>query len=100
MKTKVLPAVWCCTAVVTFVGAYVAAEMLGLHPMLGIVAAWLASILASLIAGSAVLRLKPDLKFCTRQQLVGLGFVHEPISVVFYMTVFALAFAALQILKR
>ncbi len=100
MKTKVLPALWYCTAFVVFAGVLFIAKKLCLHPVIGVGGAWLASLLASLITGSAVLRLKPDLRFCTRQQVDGLGYVHQPMSLVVYMTLFALVCGAVLMFKR
>jgi hypothetical protein len=100
MKTKVLPVVWYCTALGVFVGVVIIAKKLGLHPAIGVAGAWLVSILASLLTGSVVLKLKPDLRFCTRQQVDGLGYVHQPMSVVVYMTFLALVCGGALILKR
>jgi hypothetical protein len=100
MKTKVLPLLWYCTALVVFAGVLVIGKKLGFHPLLGVGGAWLASILASLLVGSAVLKFKSDLRFSTRQQVDGLGYVHQPMSVVVYMTLLALVCGAVLIFKR
>ncbi len=101
MKTKVLPALWYCTAYAESLRTGFITAKLRLHPVIAIAGAWLASILAALLAGRAVLRLKPDLRFSTRVQIDGLGYVHEGGGVVFLMTLQALVvYGALLIFKR
>jgi hypothetical protein len=101
MKPKILPIVWYGTAFSTFAGvAFVFIKVLTLKPIVAIAAAWLASVTAALLVGSVVVNVKPDLRFCTKQQVDGLGYVHQPMSVIVYMTLIALSWGAVLIFKR
>lgn len=90
MKTKVLPMVWYGTAFSTFAGVLIFAQKaLGVNLFIAVVVAWLTSIVLALFIGSIVVSMRPDLRFSTKLQEDGLGYVHEPMSVVVYMTVIA-----------
>lgn len=101
MKPKILPLVWYGVAFSTFTSVVIVAmTILALKPIVAVGAAWLVSIFAAWLVGPVLLAVKPDLRFSTKQQIDGLGYVHQPISVVFYMTVLAVRWGVVWILKR
>ena len=101
MKPKILPIIWYGTAFSTFAGVVIVAiKILALKPVVAVGAAWLVSIVAALLVGSAFLTMKPDLRFCTKQQVDGLGYVHQPMSVFVYMTFLAVCLGVVLILKQ
>src|SRR5690349_10944424 len=89
MKTLVLPAIWYLSATGSAVAVLISAHSIRIHPYLALGLAWICSIFAALFVGIVAVRVKPDLRFSTRQQVDGHGYLHEPLGVVVNITVIA-----------
>jgi hypothetical protein len=101
MKTKILPMVCYGTALGTYARVLIAArKLLGLKPVVAVGAGWLISIIAALLVGFVAVGIKPDLRFSTKQQIDGLGYVHQPWEIVVYMTLLAVCLAVVSIFRR
>ncbi len=94
MKTKILPAVWYCTASGVFAGLVIAGKILALPPLIALVAAWTMSIVVALSAGCVLVSMKPELRFSTKTRVIGLGYIHQPLGFIVFMSALTLCCAA------
>lgn len=100
MKTIILPAIWYMSAVGMAFAVFVFGRYVGLNSFVALGLAWFCSIAAALIAGGVAVWMKPDLRFSTRQQTDGLGYVHQPFGVIVNITVIAGVALVTQFFKR
>jgi hypothetical protein len=100
MKAKILPVIVYGTALSTFAGIMILGKALTLKPVFALVMAWLISIPVAWLVGSLAVFIKPDLRFSTKKQIGGLGYLHQPMDMVVYMTFLAICFGVVLILKR
>jgi hypothetical protein len=100
MKPKILPIVWYTTAFLAFGGTAIPGiKVLGLNPLIVVGIAWILSIVVALLAGAMTLKVNPDLGYSTHAKIDGLGYVHQPMGVVVYMTITAVICALTCIVK-
>jgi hypothetical protein len=98
MKNKALPAIWCLSAAATAIGVFAIAHYDKINPFLTIALAWICSILVALFTGGVAVRIKPGLRFSTRHHTDGHGFIHQPFTIIVYVTVISvLALVVLSI---
>jgi hypothetical protein len=101
MKTKILPMIWYGTAVGTLAAFLVAGrELLALKPIIAVLAGWPICIITALWVGSLAVKARPDLRFSTKQHVDGLGYVHQPMAVVVYLTFLSACLAIVAMLRR
>ena len=100
MKSKILPIVWYLIALLVFVGILIAGtKVCRFQPLMVVGMAWVLSIVAAWAAGALTLRVKPDLRYSTKSQIDGLGYVHQPMNVVVNMTFLAIVCALTCVVK-
>jgi len=100
VKTWILPLVWYVTALSTFFAVVLLGVIaLALNPLFALCLAWLGSLIAALVAGSAITSRRPEVRYSTKNQIDGLGYVHQPLSVVVHMTLLAVLVAVVVMLK-
>ena len=101
VKAKTLPVVSYSAALGAFFGVLVfGTKALELHPFVAVTAAWLSSIVFGLSLAFLLVKIKPDLRFSTDQEIDGFGYVHQPVGVVVYMTLIAVASFVIFVIKR
>lgn len=89
MKALVLPTLWYLSAAGAFAGVLALAHHLGMPWFLALVLAWAGSVFTALCIGRLAVRLRPDLRFSTRVQEDGFGYVHQPFDIVVHITLMA-----------
>jgi len=99
MKMIILPVIWYTTAISTFLGTAILARR-ALGPLIASVAAWPISIVAALALGRVAVAIRPDLRFSTKKQIDGLGYIHQPMDVVVYMTMLLILVAIMASSKK
>lgn len=99
MKTMILPLVWYTTALSTFLGVTYVAGILRLNVFVWLGGAWLISIVSAILAGSVLVSWMPELRFSTKSQTDGLGYVHQPGGFIVYLTFFALVLGAVSLVR-
>ena len=98
MKTVVLPAIWYTSAATTTVGVF--ARHVALNSFAALALAWFCSIAVALLAGGVVVRVKPDLRFSTREHTDGLGYTHQPFGAIVSITVIAALSLVVMFFRR
>jgi len=100
VKTVVLPAIWYTSAATTAVGVFAFARHVAMNSFTALALAWFCSIAAALLAGGVAVRVKPDLRFSTREHTDGLGYIHQPFGAIVYITVIAALSLVVMFFRR
>lgn len=70
------------------------------NPYLALGLAWISAIFAGLFAGSIALHIKPELRFSTREQVDGFGYLHQPADFVITITIISVLAAVVLLVLQ